>query len=106
MYSEIHAQGLYGTHFSNNIAFFSQFDKKYKKLTLSFGIRGEYFKTDSIETKENINLFFDASRPIAKQSKVKPVMRAGMNYKLLPFTNIRASFGQGYEFPNDCRAIC
>ncbi len=100
IYSEIQALGLYGNHFSNNAAIFTQFDKKYKKLNLSFGIRGEYFKMDSLETKENINFLFDASRPIAKHSKVKPVMRAGVNYRLLQYTNLRASFGQGYRFPS------
>jgi len=100
MYSETHSPGLFGSHYSNNFALFSQFDKKFKRLTLSFGIRGEYFKTDSIETRTNINLLFDEARPIAKQSPIKPVMRAGLNYQVFDFTHIRASFGQGYRFPS------
>jgi len=98
-YSEVHSGAIYGNHFSTNAALFAQFDKKYDRLTLSFGVRGEYYKTDQIETKENINLLMDASKPIAKASPVKPVLRAGANYRLADFTFLRASFGQGFRFP-------
>jgi outer membrane receptor protein involved in Fe transport len=98
-YSEVHSGAIYGNHFSTNVALFAQFDKKFDRLTTSFGIRGEYYKTDVIETKENINLFMDPSKPIAKASKVKPVLRAGANYRLKEFTFLRASFGQGFRFP-------
>ncbi len=98
-YSEVHAE-MYGIHFSTNASFFTQFDKKFKKLTLSLGLRGEYFKTDTVETRENINWLFDASKPIAKQSKVKPVMRFGANYRIAEATYLRASFGQGFRFPS------
>jgi outer membrane receptor protein involved in Fe transport len=91
---------LYGTHFSTNASFFTQIDKKWKKLTISLGGRGEYFKTDSVETKEDLYLLLDKSKPIAKQSKVKPVFRAGLNYHLFKATYIRASFGQGFRFPS------
>lgn len=97
-YNEVHAQ-MYGIHYSTNASVFTQFDKKFDRLSLSFGIRGEYFKTDSVETRENINWLMDASRPIAKQSKVKPVLRAGVNYRLMQATYLRASFGQGFRFP-------
>ncbi|MES2591252.1 MAG: TonB-dependent receptor [Bacteroidota bacterium] len=98
-YSEVHSGAIYGTHYSTNVALFTQFDKKFDRLTTSLGIRGEYYKTDSIETRENINLLMDASRPIAKGSKVKPVLRAGVNYRLKEYTFLRASFGQGFRFP-------
>ena len=98
-YSEVHSGPLYGTHFTTNAAAFAQFDKKFKRLTLSFGIRGEYYKTDTIETRENINWLMDASMPIAKQSLVKPVLRAGANYRLAEATFFRTSFGQGFRFP-------
>jgi len=99
-HGEVPGSELFGSHTSDNFAIFSQFDKKYKRLNLSFGIRVEYFKTDTIETKENINLFFDESRPIVKNSPVKPVMRAGLNYRVHDFTFLRTSFGQGYRFPS------
>lgn len=98
-YNEVHAE-MYGNHYSTNASVFTQFDKKIKRLSFSFGIRGEYFKTDTVETRENINWLGDASRPIAKQSPVKPVMRAGVNYKLMEATYLRASFGQGFRFPS------
>jgi outer membrane receptor protein involved in Fe transport len=98
-YSEVHSNGIYGTHYSTNLAAFSQFDKKFDKLTLSLGIRGEYYKTDSIETREDLYLLMDPSKPIAKASKVKPVLRAGANYHIKEFTFLRASFGQGFRFP-------
>jgi len=99
-YIEVPTSGLYGVRSSTNAAVYAQIDKKVKKLSLSFGIRGEYFKTDTTETKENINLFFDKSKPIIKNSPIKPVMRAGLNYQLLEYTYVRSSFGQGYRFPS------
>ncbi len=98
-YSEVHSGDIYGTHYTTNAALFAQFDQKYDRLSLSLGLRGEYYKTDTIETRENINLFLDPSKPIAKQSKVKPVLRLGANYRLTPVTFLRASFGQGFRFP-------
>lgn len=99
IYSEVHSGQIYGNHYSTNLAAFSQFDKKFDRLTASLGIRGEYYKTDSIETRESINWLSDASKPIVKNSKVKPVFRAGLNYKLKEFTFLRTSFGQGFRFP-------
>lgn len=99
IYSEVHSGAIYGTHYSTNLAGFTQFDKKFDRLTASLGLRGEYFKTDSIETQENINWLFDASKPVIKNSKVKPVVRAGLNYKLKEYTFLRTSFGQGFRFP-------
>lgn len=98
-YSEVHSGAIYGTHYSTNLAAFTQFDKKFDRLTASLGIRGEYYKTDSIETREAINWLSDASKPIVKNSKVKPVFRAGLNYKLKEYTFLRTSFGQGFRFP-------
>lgn len=99
-YNEVHANDLYGTHYSANASMYAQLDKKWKRLTASMGIRAEYFKTDSIETKETIYLLMDTSKPIAKQSKIKPVVRFGLNYQLLTTTYLRASFGQGFRFPS------
>lgn len=99
-YNEVHAVSMYGIHFSTNVSAYTQLDKKWKKLTVSAGIRAEYFKTDSIETKETIYFLMDRSKILAKQSKVKPVLRLGLNYQLLPTTYIRTSFGQGFRFPS------
>lgn len=88
---------LYGNHYTNNVSLFAQLDKKFwKKLNLSLGVRGEYFRIDSTETESKldyklfgsrINLFF------------KPVFRAGLNYQLFKYTFLRTSYGQGYRFP-------
>lgn len=98
-YNEVLAKAMYGTHTSSNASLFSQLDKKWKRLSISLGVRGEYFKTDSIETRENINLLMDRSKPLIKNSKVKPVFRAGVNYHLMKASYVRASFGQGFRFP-------
>lgn len=94
-YSEVHSDSLYGNHYSSNVGFFSQADKKFKRLILSLGVRGEYFKVDTAQTKYNIILGKDTS-----VLPIYPVFRAGMNYKLLEHTHLRASFGQGYRFPS------
>jgi iron complex outermembrane receptor protein len=98
-YNEVRAAALYGIHFNANVSAYVQLDKKWKKLTASAGIRAEFYKTDSIETKETIYFLMDRSKPIAKQSKVKPVVRLGLNYQLFEATYVRTSFGQGFRFP-------
>lgn len=98
-YNEVHSGALYGNHYSANAAVFTQFDKKWKRLIISLGIRAEYFKTDSVETRENIYWLMDESKPLAKQSKIKPVTRAGVNYRIFNASYLRASFGQGFRFP-------
>jgi iron complex outermembrane receptor protein len=99
-YNEVHSDAMYGNHFSNNVSAYVQLDKKFfKKLNVSLGLRGEYFKTDTLETREDVYLLLDASKPIAKQSKVKPITRVGLNYHLFEATFLRASFGQGFRFP-------
>lgn len=99
-YNQVRAVSLYGNHFSTNVSAYTQLDKKWERLTASAGIRTEYFKTDSIETKETIYFLMDQSKPIAKQSKIKPVLRFGLNYRVLPGAYIRTSFGQGFRFPS------
>jgi outer membrane receptor protein involved in Fe transport len=99
-YNEVKSGDMYGNHYSNNISAYVQLDKKFfNKLNVSLGLRGEYFKTDTVETKEDVYLLLDKSKPLAKQSKVKPITRIGLNYQALKATYIRASFGQGFRFP-------
>lgn len=87
---------LYGRHNGQNRAAYIQADKKYfNKLTVSIGVRGEYYKLDTAETNGHL---------IPSKAKVKlpfqPVTRIGVNYQALEYTFIRASFGQGYRFPS------
>lgn len=81
-YNEVKSGSLYGNHYSANVAGFAQVDKKWDRLSVSVGLRGEYFKVDSIATKN-----------------IEPVARAGVNYRLMEATFVRASFGQGFRFP-------
>lgn len=91
-FSTVEAQ-LYGDHKSNNVAVFAQADKKWDRLTISGGIRLEYFKIDSVATKE-YNVLLKDTLP------VKPVIRFGTTYRLFDHTYLRASYGEGYRFPS------
>lgn len=99
-YDVVRSGPLYGNHYSDNASAYLQLDKKFfKKLSVSAGVRLEYFKTDSVETRENIDLLMDRSKVLVRNSKVKPVARLGLNYQLSPVTFLRGSFGQGFRFP-------
>lgn len=86
---------LFGRHNGKNIAGYVQADKKFfSKLTVSLGLRGEFYKVDTAKTNGYL---------IPSSQKVKlpfqPVARIGLNYQAFEYTFIRASFGQGYRFP-------
>lgn len=71
-----------GRNSAGNYAGFFQADKKlFGKLNISAGVRYEYFQ-------------------INNTSDSKPVLRAGLNYRLARATYARASYGQGYRFPS------
>jgi len=89
---------LYGTRFGKNLAAYVQADKKFfNHLTVSGGMRIEYNKVDTAQTKGG---FFFLNAPKKTNLPVQPVFRAGLNYQALEYTFIRASFGQGYRFPS------
>ncbi len=91
------SDSIYGRHHGNNRAMYIQADKKFfKKLTLSMGIRGEYYKVDTASTRGEIRL----GENIIDDLPFQPVLRIGSNYQLFEFTYLRASFGQGYRFPS------
>jgi iron complex outermembrane receptor protein len=94
-YSEVISAAMYGNHFSDNLGIFSQADKKFNRWNISLGIRGEYFKVDTAETKSKLIIGKDTSI-----IPIHPVARAGVNYRLTKYTHLRASFGQGYRFPS------
>jgi iron complex outermembrane receptor protein len=95
-YSEIHSN-LFGEHFSNNLAGYIQADNNFGRLKTSVGIRGEYYRVDTTQTESMIDI--ELGDKII-EIPVKPVFRAGANYRLFEYTNLRASFGQGYRFPS------
>lgn len=95
MEQQVLGDSLYGKHSGQNIAGYIQADKKFfKKLTVSVGLRGEYYKVDTAKTKGYV---------IPQHQKIalpfQPVSRLGLNYQAFEYTFIRASFGQGYRFP-------
>lgn len=84
---------LYGNHDSRNIALYSQLDKRlFDKLSVSAGIRGEYFKIDNEESQSTVSFN-------KKKLPFQPVLRAGLNYQAAEYTFLRASYGQGFRFP-------
>ena len=84
---------LYGDHNSTNIAGYIQGDKKWRKFNITAGMRMEYFKIDSVQSKGKL---FNADLNIPFQ----PVFRFGATYQPMEYTFLRASYGQGYRFPS------
>ncbi len=83
-----------GTHNSDNIAGFFQYDQRFfDRLSVSLGVRGEYYRVDDLK-KESETKIFGTNIPF------KPVFRGGINYKLAEYSFLRASFGQGYRYPS------
>jgi len=86
MFSETHSPLFSGHQTSRNLAVYTQVEYKLKRLILTTGARYEYFKLNNV-------------------AQAKPVFRAGVNYALTRFTNIRASYGQGFRFPSMAEAF-
>ena len=84
---------LYGDHNSTNIAGYIQGDKKWNKFNITAGMRMEYFKIDSVQSKGKL---FNTDLNIPFQ----PVFRFGATYQPMEYTFLRASYGQGYRFPS------
>jgi outer membrane cobalamin receptor len=65
-----------------NVSGYAQFENTlFKTLTLSVGLRFEYYNMNQTE------------------NDFQPIFRAGMNLKLMKETYLRLSYGQGYRFP-------
>jgi len=65
-----------------NFSGYAQFENNlFKTLTLSVGLRLEYYNMNGVE--------YD----------FKPIFRAGLNLKVMKETYVRFSYGQGYRFP-------
>ena len=83
-----------GEHQSDNIAMFFQYDHRFwDKLSVSAGLRAEYYRIDD-HHKEAETKIFGTKIPF------RPIFRAGLNYQLADYSFIRASFGQGYRNPS------
>lgn len=95
-YAEVKAN-LFGNHYSSNVGFYAQGDKKIKKLSISAGMRAEYSQVDSTQTVSQFDLKYKGD---TIEFPFFPVARIGVNYQAAGFTFIRASYGQGYRFPS------
>ncbi len=86
---------LYGNHHSENAALYTQYEKKWKKLYLTSGLRFEYFEQDGKRGDSDFYFGKDSSK-----IPVFPVLRLGANYELFKYTFLRASYGQGVRYPS------
>ncbi len=77
-----------------NNSLYTQLDKKYNRLNISFGARYERFK---LATDKKYLIAGDSINNILSE---RPVLRTGINYQLAKATYIRASWGEGYRFPS------
>ena len=83
-----------GTHHTDNLAAYLQYDHRIaNRLSLSAGVRFEYYRMD--------NHFKEANIRIGNWlCPVRPVLRAGLNWEIYKAGFLRASFGQGYRNPS------
>jgi outer membrane receptor protein involved in Fe transport len=83
-----------GTHHTDNLAAYLQYDHRIAdRLSLSAGMRLEYYRMDDHYKEANIQ--------IGKWlCPIRPVFRAGLNWEIYRAGFLRASFGQGYRNPS------
>ncbi len=83
-----------GTHQTDNLAAYIQYDHRIaNRLSLSAGMRLEYYRMDDSYKEANIQLG-------NWLCPVRPVFRAGLNWEIYKAGFLRASFGQGYRNPS------
>ena len=74
---------LYGGHRNNRTALYAQLHGTLAaRVNLTLGVRWETYRLDR-EVQTSI-----------------PVFRAGINYRLFPYTHLRLSAGQGFRYPS------
>lgn len=88
---------LFGDHFSNNLALYSQGEIKLDRLDLTGGLRLEYFEMDDIRGDSDFSFGSDSS---AASVPIYPILRVGAHYQLVEYSHLRASFGQGIRYPS------
>lgn len=83
-----------GTHQTDNVAAYLQYDHRIvNRLSLSAGVRFEYYRMDDHYKEANIQIG-------NWLCPVRPVVRAGLNWEIYKAGFLRASFGQGYRNPS------
>lgn len=81
-------------HQSDNTSLYLQYDQKFfSRLSVSAGVRTEYYRVDEHYREAETRIF-------GTKVPFRPVVRAGLNYELAPYSFLRASFGQGYRYPS------
>ncbi len=81
-------------HSSDNASLYLQYDQKFfNKLNVSAGVRGEYYRGNDHYREAETKIF-------GTEIPFRPVVRAGINYEVAPYSFLRASFGQGYRYPS------
>ncbi len=88
---------LFGDHYSNNAALYTQFEKRFNKFDITGGVRFEYFEQDGQRGDSD---FYFREDSTGLKLPVYPILRLGMHYELFKFTHLRASFGQGIRYPS------
>jgi len=91
------SSGLFGDHYSNNVALYSQYEYKLDRLDLTGGMRLEYFEMDDIRGDSEFRFGSDSS---AVAMPIYPIIRLGAHYQVGKFSHLRASFGQGIRYPS------
>jgi iron complex outermembrane receptor protein len=82
-YAEANGEITGGKRPGHALGIYSQVDGKVgTRLNLTFGIRYEFTKVDTLAAADSI------------------LVRAGANYEIMPGTNVRASFGQAFRNPS------
>ncbi len=89
---------LFGDHFSNNAALYTQLDRRWNKFDITGGVRFEYFEQDG--KRGDSDFYFGNDTSTLAKLPVYPILRLGMHYQLFRFTHLRASFGQGIRYPS------
>lgn len=94
--SNVVKSDLYGDHDSKNYSIYTQLEKKFGKLNLTAGVRGEYFQQNDLEPDSYTYFREDSSASIP----IRPIFRFGANYELFKYTHLRGSFGQAFRYPS------
>lgn len=92
------SSNLFGDHYSNNFAIYTQFERRWNKFDITGGVRFEYFEQDG--KRGDSDFYFGNDSSTLAKLPVYPVLRLGMHYELFRSTHLRASFGQGIRYPS------
>lgn len=87
---------LFGDHYSNNFAGYTQYEQSFGRLDLTGGLRFEYYEQDGRNGDSDFHFGKDTSFTMP----IYPVIRIGAHYQAAEYTHFRASFGQGIRYPS------